>query len=59
MIIGPRNVKIPKKHLAQTIIIVLAGMNDDLLTELPEFSRHWRAFDELGTGSDDGCDFHR
>jgi hypothetical protein len=59
MIIGLRNVKIPKKDLAQILIIVLTGVDNDLFTELPEFSRHRRAFDELRAGSDDRCDFHR
>jgi hypothetical protein len=53
MIIGPRNLKIPKKDLAQTIIIVLTRVDNDLFADLPEFSRQWRAFDELRAGSDD------
>ena len=58
VVIGPRHVEDFEEHVGHVLVVVLAGVNQNLLMVLADLSAHRRGFDELRACADDARDLH-
>ena len=57
VVVRRRHVQVSEKHIRQLGIVVLSGMNENLVMRcVAEAPAHDGGFDELRTGADDGHD---
>lgn len=58
VVVGYWDPEVPEEDLGEPVVVVLAGVDEDLLVHLPELPRDGSALDELGPGPDDREDLH-
>ena len=56
--VGFGNIELAEKYSGEAVVIMLAGVDENLFVALPQHAAHRRRLDELGTRADDGDDLH-
>ena len=56
--VGPRDAELAEEHRRQLVVVVLAGVHEQLLVALAQRARHRRGLDELRPVPDDREDLH-